>query len=129
MSRVLLTDHGSIDVSAAAGADLSALQYHFVKLNSSNQVVAAGANEKTLGILQNVPTSGQTARVRVSGLSLLKVAEATAFGNYLTATAASKGEVADAAGEEVGARALGVYATDDLAEVQLMNFPIEATDA
>ena len=54
-----------------AGADLSAKQYHFVKLNGTGtQVVACnGVTDKPIGVLQNKPTSGQAAEVMMLGIS------------------------------------------------------------
>lgn len=58
----------TIVVSYTAGADLSALQYTFVKLNASGQVVAvAAATDIAIGVLQNIPKSGQLASVVVVG--------------------------------------------------------------
>jgi hypothetical protein len=62
----------SVKVTLVAGADLSALQYTFVKLNSSGQAIAvAAATDLPIGILQNAPTSGQEAEVLVVGGSKL----------------------------------------------------------
>jgi hypothetical protein len=62
----------SVKVTLVAGADLSAKQYTFVKLNSSGQAIAcAAATDLPIGILQNAPTSGQEAEVLVSGGSKL----------------------------------------------------------
>jgi hypothetical protein len=126
------SEQGVIDLSLPTQADLSALQYHFVKL-SSDLVVACGANEKPLGILQNAPDGSSdeaTAKIRVQGLSYLSIGENVSFGDYLTSTAASKGEVADAAGEDYGARALGDYtAASQDAVVQVMFGEVEASDA
>ena len=124
---------GISDPSFATQADLSALQYHFVKLDSNGFVVACGANEKPLGILQNAPDGSSeeaTAAVRIQGMSYLSVAENVSFGDYLTSTAASKGEVADAAGEDYGARSLGAYtAANGDAVVQIIFGEVEASDA
>lgn len=125
-----VTEAGAIDVSVESSGDLSAGQYFAVKLDSNGRAVLCGANDKALGILQNAPTAlGETAQVRIAGVSLLKVSEAVVLGNYLTPTSAGKGEVADAAGENYFARALGTYTTDDLADVQLAWGEVEASDA
>lgn len=110
------------DISRPTAADLSALQYTVVKHNTSEKVVACGANEKSLGILQNKPdgsTNEATAHVRTGGLSLLKIAEAVVQGNYLTCTAAGLGEVADAANEEIVAKALTSGDANDLILVKI----------
>ena len=53
-----------------AGADLSAKQYYFVKLNADNQViVCAAATDAPIGVLQNAPDSGDNASVCVVGIS------------------------------------------------------------
>jgi len=130
--RTVSTEEGKIDLSFPTNTDLSALQYYFVKLDSSEEVVACGANEKPLGILQNAPdgsSTEKTATVRVQGVSQLKVAETVAFGNFLTSTSASKGEVADAAHEEYGAKALTSADADDLASVLICFGEVTATDA
>jgi hypothetical protein len=58
----------SVKVTLVAGADLSALQYTFVKLNSSGEAIAvAAATDVPIGVLQNAPTSGQEAEVLVVG--------------------------------------------------------------
>lgn len=128
MNPTLQVDYGQIDVSLPAGEDLTGKQYYFVKI-TNGEVVLAGANEKSLGILQNAPDDGEIASVRVQGISKLKVSEGVTFGKYLTPTSTGEGEVVDAADEEVGARALGTYNTDDIAEVQLMQFKCSASDA
>jgi hypothetical protein len=66
----------SVKVTLVAGADLSAKQYTFVKLNSSGEAIAAAAaTDIPIGVLQNAPTSGQEAEVLVVGgtkLSLVR---------------------------------------------------------
>jgi hypothetical protein len=58
----------SVKVTLVAGADLSAKQYFFVKLNSSGQaILCAAATDVPVGVLQNAPTSGQEAEVLVVG--------------------------------------------------------------
>jgi len=58
----------SVKVTLVAGADLSAAQYKFVKLNSSGQaVICSGATDSPIGVLQNAPTSGQEAEVLIVG--------------------------------------------------------------
>ena len=68
------------DGQHVAGADLSAKQYTFVKLNSSGAVVAAVAADKPYGILQNAPKSGEAATVCIGGISKVKSAGTIANG-------------------------------------------------
>lgn len=60
-------------ISLAAGADLSALQYTFVTVNSSGQCVAASANALAIGVLQNNPLSGEAATVAIGGETKIKL--------------------------------------------------------
>lgn len=58
----------ALKITLVAGADLSAAQFKFVKLNSSGQaILCAAATDKPIGVLQNAPTSGQEAEVTVIG--------------------------------------------------------------
>lgn len=64
------TDNRILTVSYVAGADLSALQYQAVKMNTSGQIVPVTAiTDLVFGILQNAPESGQVASVAVEGIS------------------------------------------------------------
>jgi hypothetical protein len=58
----------SVKVTLVAGADLSAAQYKFVKLNSSGQaILCAAATDSPIGVLQNAPLSGQEAEILIVG--------------------------------------------------------------
>lgn len=80
---------GFTDGTRPAGADLSAKQYHFVKLNSSGQVVAiAAATDKPYGILQNAPSAaGQAAEVMLCGISKVSADADLSIGNQIGAAA------------------------------------------
>jgi hypothetical protein len=120
------------DVTYAASADLSALQYYFVKLDSSLEVVACGANdEDMLGVLQNKPTAqGQEAEVRIDGVTKLKVNEAVAINQQLTPTSTGNAEVVDAAAEFVTARAMSAAtAQNDIVTAQIVRFYSNDSDA
>ncbi len=57
------------DESFEANVDMTSLQYRIVKLHTvQGQVVLAGAGEG-IGVLQNKPEAGQSAQVRLFGLS------------------------------------------------------------
>jgi len=68
--------------SFTAGADLSSgVQFRYVKLNSSgNVVVCAAATDIPIGILQNNPASGRAAVVMIQGVSKLVASAAIAVG-------------------------------------------------
>lgn len=60
--------------SMIAGADLSALQWTFVKMNTTDRtVVAAGAGEAAFGVLINDPTLGNAATVVTVGRVIVEV--------------------------------------------------------
>ena len=59
--------------SAEAGADLSALQYTFVDINSSGLAVGAAANALSVGVLQNDPVLGAAASITHGGETKLKL--------------------------------------------------------
>lgn len=129
--KTLISNQGVTDWTVTTDADLSALQYHFVKFDTAENLVACGA-AASLGILQNAPDGSSveaSATVRMQGMSKLSLAETVAFGDRLTSTAASKGEVVDAAGEEIGARALSSGESGDLISVQLMFGKAVSSDA
>lgn len=67
-----------LKITLPAGADLSALQYTFVKLNSSGQAVACSATtDIPVGVLQNKPNaSGVAAEIVVTGLTKIVTAAA-----------------------------------------------------
>ena len=72
-------DLGIADVPFLADIDLTAKQYYFVMVASTlgNITTATGAsNPAPIGVLQNAPSLGQEARVRVLGFTKL-VGEAT----------------------------------------------------
>ena len=115
-----------------AGADLSAKQYHFVKISSSDDetVELAGANGRAIGVLMNDPKQGEPAEVAlIGGGAKLKMDEAAAVGKYLTSSANSQGEVADAAGEHVAALLMEGASDGDIAEVLVVCFAAQASDA
>lgn len=72
--------------TVAAGADLSAKQYTFVKMSGTGVVSAAAATDVVIGVLQNTPTSGQAAEVAVSGITKLKASAAIAAGALVGTT-------------------------------------------
>ena len=75
----------SVKVTLVAAADLSALQYHFVKLNSDGEAAAVAAiTDIPIGVLQNAPTAGQEAEVLVAGGTKLKAVEAITLPAFLS---------------------------------------------
>lgn len=84
--------NNAVKITRVAGADLSALQYTFVKENSSGQVVAvAAATDVPIGVLQNAPTSGQEATVLVTGGTKLKAGATITLGTHFVLGTTSAG--------------------------------------
>jgi len=76
-----------------ASADLSAKQYHFVKMSGNKTVtVCDDVADVPIGVLQNTPTSGQAAEVCLFGISKV-VADATlAAGDVIGTSADSQAQ-------------------------------------
>ena len=84
--------NSAVKITRVAGADLSALQYTFVKQNSSGQVVAvAAATDIPIGVLQNAPSSGQEASITVTGGTKLKAGATITLGTHFLLGTTSAG--------------------------------------
>lgn len=103
--QTLVQEQIGNDYGYPCESDLSALQYTYVKL-SSNKVVAAGAGDAPLGILQNAPNGSssapRTAVVRLFGASKLKIAGTVAQDNFLKSDSAGKGVPVTAQHDQYG---------------------------
>ncbi len=94
--------------SRVAGADLSALQYYYVKLSTTDTVVVcAAATDVPIGVLQNAPTSGQAAEIMVTGITKVNSNAALSIGN-LIGTAADGQADAKTAGTDTTEYVVGV---------------------
>ena len=72
----------------SASADLSAKQFHFVKLSAATTVdVCSGVTDKPIGILQNSPASGQQAEICIFGITKVVSDGTTAAGNLIGTSA------------------------------------------
>lgn len=112
---------GILDITFKAGADLSASQFAPVKLGANvNEVVLAGANEEAIGILQNTPTAGKAASVRLAGTSKVKASAAIAKGAAVVAAANGKVVTAGVQPQNILGLALEAAAADgDIIEMVL----------
>lgn len=60
-------------ISLEAAEDLSTKQYHFVLIDSDGKAAnVSGDTNNPIGVLQNKPTSGQSAEVLIAGVSKLE---------------------------------------------------------
>ena len=97
-------------ITLSAGADLSAKQYRFVKLDSSgNAVVCAAVTDKPVGVLQNNPTSGAEASVTIVGGTKIVASAAATLGTALNFGTSSTGKAATLAVTDTTKYVLGVY--------------------
>ena len=75
----------TLKITLVAGADLSAAQYKFVKLDGSgNAVVCSAITDRAIGVLQNAPLSGQEAEITVSGGTKVVAGGTVAIGGTLS---------------------------------------------
>lgn len=113
------------DMALQAGEALSTKQYHFVKMDTDEgDVVAAGANDKVLGVLQNAPASGEAASVRTArGVSSKVVAgEEIAAGDMIQSNAAGRGITATGAAQKIcGIAVTGASADGEVFEMILVD--------
>ena len=83
--------NSAVKITLVAGADLSAKQYYFVKINTSGQaVLCSGLTDKPIGVLQNAPTSGKSAEITVVGGTKIVASASLDEGVAIGTTAAGK---------------------------------------
>lgn len=81
----------ALRITLPAGADLSAKQYFFVKVNTSGQaVLCSGLTDKPIGVLQNTPKSGEEAAIVVVGGTKVVASASLDEGTLIGTTAAGK---------------------------------------
>jgi hypothetical protein len=103
----MATDNAQHCLSFAAGADLSAAQYRFVKLGAAGTVtLCAAETDRPIGVLQNRPTTGQLATVCVDGVTKVQADEVLTTGVEVTTSA--DGQAITDATADVGARLVGI---------------------
>src|SRR4051812_24809023 len=84
-------DNNLATISVPASADLSALQYRAMTINSSGQIAATGAGVRSDGILQDKPgAAGRPGCLAISGVSKAVAGAAITNGALLMATTNGK---------------------------------------
>jgi len=129
----MAVSQGTLDLSGLkANADLSAIQYYFVKAGSVVGEVAAAATAagSALGVLQNDPKTGEEAAVRVLGTTKLRVtSEASAspvtYGGFIksSSTGMGCGHINPAASSFNVAIALGALASGSGTYIEALLIP------
>lgn len=76
-------DGSGIKITLTAAADLSSLQFCFVKITADNTVNACAATtDRPIGVLLNKPSAaGQAAEILVAGITKVKCSGAITVGN------------------------------------------------
>lgn len=91
-----------------ASADLSAKQYHFVKMSGNNTVtVCAAITDIPIGVLQNAPASGSAASVALFGITKVVADGTLAAGNVIGTSADGQAD-AIAAGTDTTVYTMGI---------------------
>ncbi len=115
-----------LDFSFKAAEDLSAYQYHFVKIDTSGQARLLNAGtELPDGVLQNAPGTGEEAAIRILGISKIVANAALDEGTFIKAEHVSSTDTGKAASAEstkslTMGRVVGASgAEDDLCSVLL----------
>lgn len=122
----MATENKILDLSFEAGEDMRADQYRIVVLDPTTRSVRRpnSANEVGLGILQNAPEAGESAVVRIIGVSKIRFGETVAVNEwikleYVDDADAGKGLDADMALDLAIGRCLLGGAEDELGEILL----------
>jgi hypothetical protein len=114
--------NAAVKTTFTAGEDLSAKQFHFVKVDNGNGTVKAvdGATDRPVGVLQNAPTSGQAAEVTIVGGTKVECGGSASAGqpifssasaNAVTLAFGTTGSAAFVVGSFVEAAAAGTIST------------------
>jgi len=87
---------GAVDLTVSAAADLSAKQYHIVKLTADNTInLCDGVDDVPLGVLQNKPgAAGRAAVVRIAGISKLEAGASLSAGAIVATSTGAKAQAA-----------------------------------
>lgn len=120
----MVTENKILDVSYEAAEDLSSDQYRIVVLSSGKVQRPDATTDIPLGILQNAPTAGKAAVVRLIGVSKIVFGETVAENEwikleYIGAADAGKGLDADVALDLAIGRCLVGGDEDELGEILL----------
>ena len=118
----------SVKVTLVAAADLSALQYTFVKLDSAGKAAAcSGATDIPVGVLQNAPIAGQEAEVLVVGGTKIVAGAAIGEGALVGTSAAGKA-VALVAGTDTTKYVVGTLLTESAADGNIVTAVINCAN-
>lgn len=108
-------------ISLPAAADLSAKQFHFVKVDSSgNAAATAAVTDNPVGVLQNNPdTAGYECTVAIDGVSKVEAGGSITAGDLITIAAAGTAVTATEGTNNIYGIALSDAASGEVASVLL----------
>jgi len=115
-------DNGAGYRSKLAGEYLSSYQYRFVTLESDDCLdYADSTTDNPYGILQNAPTSGLAAAVKVFGESKIEAGEALTVNTVVQTDATGRAITLSTGGFPKGRITEAAGAAGDLAVVEMIN--------
>lgn len=101
--------------SLSAASDLSAKQYHFVKLASETTVDIVSASADTpIGVLMNKPAAGEAAEVCVLGIAKVKANSSITFGQVIGTVSTGKAEANPGTTQKVMGQAIQDASANDV---------------
>lgn len=107
-------------LSLIAGDDLSALQFHLVKLDTDGTVIKCTAGAQAIGVLLNKPLDGQVAEIASLQRGRVKVASAATLGTIGTRLTSDGNGFAVAAASTDFVIGIQLTATTDLELVEVL---------
>jgi hypothetical protein len=112
----MATENRLQTITLVAAADLSAEQFTHIEAGA----VQAGAGEKAVGILQNKPTSGQSATIAIAGsISKVVAGAAVSAGAQVASDATGRAVTATTSDVVTGTALTAAGAADEIFEVLL----------
>lgn len=113
-------------ITLKAGADLSAKQYFFVKIDANGDAVLAGNGENAIGVLQNAPASGEAANIAVAGVSKVIIGDTTSLDSGVVISSDANGKATIGVSTDF---ALAILIEDTTANDDVVSCLIQKTGA
>jgi hypothetical protein len=114
------------NITLKAGADLSAKQYFFVKIDANGDAVLAGNGENAIGVLQNAPASGEAANIAVAGVSKVIIGDTTSLDSGVVISSDANGKATIGVSTDF---ALAILIEDTTANDDVVSCLIQKTGA
>lgn len=105
--------------TSPAGADLTASQFRFVAMNSSEQAVVPAAGARVVGVRRNSPNTGEATTITTSGIVFVEAGAVLAVDDAVATDVAGKAVVATIGDAIVGRVVRAASADGVIASVEL----------